>query len=302
MPTPLSKFAALFVRRPSEVRVGPYVLGAKLGEGAMGAVYRARHATTQAEVAIKVLTGAPDAERIARFEREFEVARRLCSPNIVAVYDSGRTSNGMPYYAMEYVEGCDLEALVATCGPLSPGRVVRLLQQVCAALADVHAAGLVHRDVKAANVGVTADDLVKLYDFGIVKVLGGDPGATAPGVMVGTPIALAPEAITTPDEVDARTDLYAVGALAYFLLTGTDVFPARNVIEMCSHHLFSTPEAPSTRRGAPIPADLEAVILRCLAKEPADRPQTAAELGALLDACACPADWHDADAARASAA
>jgi serine/threonine protein kinase len=291
--------------RATAERLGPYVLGPKIGQGGMGAVYRARHAGMKRTVAIKMLgNDASQSSDPVRFEREVQLARRLGSPNIVTIYDHGRTPKGTPYYVMEYVDGYDLENLVATFGPLPPARVVHLLRQICDALAAVHDAGLVHRDVKPANVGLTAGggsfDVVKLFDFGLVKQMDpplGAPSSTLANAVIGTPGYLAPEAITSPDAIEARSDLYAVGALAYYLLTGTRVFQGNNAIVVCAQHLQSTPQPPSERAGRPIPADLEALVLRCLEKDPARRPQSARALQAQLAACACANDWQEQDAA-----
>jgi serine/threonine protein kinase len=281
----------------SNGRCGPYVLGEKIGEGGMGAVYRARHAMIGREVAIKILPAErTDEESLARFEREAKITSRLESSNTVAVHDYGRTSDGRAYYAMELVEGQDLERLVRTYGPQRPRRVVRILRQLCRALEEAHDSGLVHRDVKPANIALCeragVKDVVKLFDFGLVAELD-QAHSVDDDVLVGTPAYLAPEAILSPRTIDARADLYAVGAVAYWLLTGTPVFEGSSIVEICSHHIHTAPDAPSSRLAHDLPAELEAIILRCLAKDPSDRWSSARELRLALEACE-----HEAPAAK----
>jgi len=290
-------------RRASEAqKLGQYTLGEKVGEGGMGAVYRASHALMKREVAIKLLPleRAGDAA-IRRFEREVQLTSRLTSPNTIAIYDYGRTADGVFYYVMEFIDGYSLEDLVRSFGPLPPGRTIRICAQICLALAEAHGIGLIHRDIKPANVALCeragVHDVVKVLDFGLVKELGTEVGATATATLTGTPLYLAPEAITSPDAVDARTDLYALGAVAYYLLTGTHVFGGTTIVEVCSHHLSRAPEPPSARLGAPVPRDLEAIVLRCLAKAPADRYPSARSLHEALLACGEAEDWTEEDAA-----
>ena len=285
------------------LQLGQYTLEEKLGEGGMGVVYRARHAMLRRPTAVKLLpperAGARD---LQRFEREVQATALLSHPNTVAIYDYGRTPDGIFYYAMEYLEGLDLEALVERFGPQAPGRVVHLLSQVAGALGEAHAASLIHRDVKPGNVILCqrggAPDVAKVVDFGLVRELAGVGEGTASAVDVvrGTPLYLSPEAITRPEAVDGRSDLYAVGALGYFLLTGRHVFEGATVVEVCSHHLHSRPEPPSSRLGLPLPSDVEAVVLSCLEKAPERRPQSAAELVERLEACALSSPWTERDA------
>jgi eukaryotic-like serine/threonine-protein kinase len=279
-------------------KLGQYTLGAKIGEGGMGAVYRASHAMMKREVAIKLLPAdRAGKEGLVRFEREVQLTSRLNSPNTIAIYDYGRTPQGVFYYVMEYIDGFSLEDLVAKFGPLPPGRVVHLVKQVCAALSEAHSIGLIHRDIKPANIALCERagvfDVVKVLDFGLVKELGTDSASTTTAALTGTPLYLAPESITAPDKVDNRSDLYAVGGVAFWLLTGTHVFEGSTIVEVCSHHLHTKPETPSVRLGQPVPADLEAVILKCLEKEPAKRYASADELAHALDACDSAEDWSD---------
>ncbi|HET6333575.1 MAG TPA: serine/threonine-protein kinase [Polyangiales bacterium] len=290
----LAYVARLIQRRRSgrDQLLGAYRLDEKIGEGGMGIVYKASHTLLQRPAAIKVLPAKRAGERDRRrFEREVQLTSRLTHPNTISIYDYGRTPTGSFYYAMEYVDGCDLQTLVERDGPQDPARVARVLAQLASALSEAHRTGLIHRDIKPANVmlcergGVA--DVVKVLDFGLIKEIDGGRGADTEADserLVGTPLYMSPEALTEPNSVDARSDLYAVGALGYFLLTGQPPFAGRTVLEVCSHHLRSTPMTPSERLGAELPQELEALILACLAKSPEDRPESAAALErALLD-------------------
>jgi hypothetical protein len=291
-------------------RLGQYTLIEKLGEGGMGVVYRASHSMLRRPTAVKLLP--PDrlgAESVARFEREVQLTARLTHPNTIRVFDYGRTPGGVFYYAMEYLDGASLADVVAEGGPMPPERVIHVLDQVAGALTEAHRVGLIHRDIKPANIFLIEQggepDVAKVLDFGLVKQVsapgGGDetqPALSRVDSLTGTPLYMAPEAIATPDLVDARTDLYALGAVGYFLLTGVDVFTGRSVLEVCSHHLQTQPEPPSQRMGAPVPADLEALILSCLAKDPAARPADARALRRALRACLGAGAWSEEDARR----
>jgi serine/threonine protein kinase/CHASE1-domain containing sensor protein len=268
------------------LRLGQYTLIEKLGEGGMGVVYRGKHALLRRPTAIKLLPPTRrNAHQLARFEREVQMTSRLAHPNTISIYDYGRTPEGIFYYAMEYLDGITLEDLVAAEGPLPAGRVIRILEQVAGALAEAHDLGLIHRDIKPANIMLTRRggiaDFVKVLDFGLVKesenASDNAPSLSRGVPLLGTPLYLAPEAITS-GELDARADLYALGAVAYYLVCGATVFEGASVVEVCLHHLNSTPVAPSQRGGHPVPARLEALILQCLAKKPDDRPQSAAQL------------------------
>jgi serine/threonine-protein kinase len=285
-------------------RLGQYVLGELIGEGGMGAVYRAEHALLRRPTAVKVLSPErAGRESIARFEREVTLTARLTHPNTVAIYDYGRTRDGLFYYAMEYLDGLSLEELVKRFGPQPPGRVVHVLAQAASALAEAHALGLIHRDVKPANLlfcerGGTPDT-VKLLDFGLVKNLEpeGAPTLTHTNSITGTPLYMAPEAITDPSSVDARTDLYGLGGVGYYLLTGRPPFEGKSVLEICGHHLHTTPAPPRDLVRTPIPVELEALVLQCLAKKPEERPSDALKVSEALADCARSVPW-DAAAAR----
>jgi serine/threonine-protein kinase len=273
-------------------RFGQYVLERKIGEGAMGVVYRATHAMLRRPAAIKLLLKDRASEAdLARFEREVQLTSRLVHPNTISIFDYGRTAEGVFYYVMEYLDGLDLQSLVDRYGPVEPARAIHILAQISGALAEAHALGLIHRDIKPANIVLTErpdePDVVKVVDFGLVKSFGGNLAASAAGdAIVGTPLYMAPEAISRPDTIDGRSDLYAVGAVAYFLLTGRQVFEAASVLEVCSKHMLETPVPPSQRLGNALPADLEAIVLGCLAKDRDARPASAASLRFALLACA----------------
>jgi serine/threonine-protein kinase len=282
-------------------RLGQYTLEEKIGEGGMGVVYRARHALLRRPTAIKLLS--PDRaslQDVRRFEREVQLTSMLTHPNTVAVYDFGHTHDGVFYYAMEHLDGISLHDLVERDGQQSPGRVIHILMQLAGALAEAHAVGLVHRDVKPANVFLCErggiPDFVKVLDFGLVKHAGKtDPTMSRVDAITGTPHYMAPESITAPETVDARVDIYAVGAVGYYLLTGDTVFEGNNLVEICSHHLHSSPEPPS-RRSSEISPALEKVILQCLEKSREARPASAGALIELLRAC--PSNWDTTTAQR----
>jgi serine/threonine protein kinase len=287
-------------RAANETQLGPYTLQRKLGQGGMGVVFEARHSLLRRRAAVKMLPAerAGD-EAYARFEREVQVTAQLSHPNIVQVYDYGRTDEGSFYYAMEYLDGVDLERLVHEHGPLPAARVAHILLQAAEALAEAHAAGVIHRDIKPANLVLCnhprRPDLLKVVDFGLVKDLRqSDPAVTDINVISGTPLYMAPETVTAPDAVDGRADLYALGAVAYFLLTGNPPFTGKNVIEVMGQHLHATVTPPSEL--CAVPSDLEAILLACLAKDPADRPQSAAELVDRLEGCRDAASWKRAEA------
>jgi len=291
-------------------RLGQYTLEEKLGEGGMGVVYRASHAMLRRPTAIKLLL--PDragSTALMRFEREVQRTAMLTHPNTVTVFDYGRTTDGVFYYAMELLEGASLDELVKVSGPQPEERVIHLLEQVAASLAEAHDARLIHRDIKPGNILVVdrggISDLVKVVDFGLVKDVGSpasdsaptEPALTVADAITGTPLYMAPESIVAPETVDARADLYALGAVGYWLLTGTHVFGGTKVVEVCAQHLHAIPEQPSARLRAPVAADLEALLLACLAKRPEDRPASAHLLRERLLACAAAGRWTNARAA-----
>jgi serine/threonine-protein kinase len=283
------------VREASQL--GQYTLLEKIGEGGMGTVYRASHAMLRRPTAVKLLPpGQAGTERLQRFEREVQLTSRLTHPNTISIFDYGRTPDGVFYYAMEYLEGLNLEDLARHDGPQPAGRVVHVLRQVAGSLAEAHEVGLIHRDVKPANVILVAQrggasDVAKVVDFGLVKDLDQATDLSREDRIAGTPLYLAPEAITAPGRVGARSDLYSLGCVGYYLLTGRPVFEGRNVVEVCGHHLHTKPVTPSDRLGQPVPAGLERLLLACLEKEPSRRPSFAGEFLETLDALADVPSW-----------
>ena len=274
--------------------LGSYQLGELLGRGGMGEVYKAKHRMLARPAAIKLirtetLGGVGDElSRLAvtRFRREAEAAANLRSQHTVELYDFGVTEDGTLYLVMEFLDGMDLETLVRENGPLQAGRVVYILRQVCDSLEEAHARGFVHRDIKPANIhlGIVGlhHDFVKVLDFGLVKEVSsesvGTSMATIPGQMaMGTPAYMAPE-MALGEAIDGRADIYALGCVAYFLLTGQLVFEAEKAFQMIAKHLQSAPVPPSQRTDRPVSAEMERLILKCLAKDPNDRPQSAADL------------------------
>jgi len=273
------------------MQLGQYTLEEKIGEGGMGVVYLARHALLRRPTAVKLLPAdKAGAQAVARFEREVQQTSRLTHPNTVAIYDFGHTADGVFYYAMEYLEGIALDELVQIDGPQPVERVVHIVAQAADALAEAHRFDLVHRDVKPANIVLCTrgdvPDVVKVLDFGLVKDITApkDSALTAATTLTGPPLYMAPESLADPETIDPRADIYALGAVAYFLLTGQPVFEGKTVVEICGHHLHTAPTPPSEILGKPL-GDIEKVVLACLSKSPGERPQRAGDLRAALLAC-----------------
>ncbi len=300
------------VRRAREL--GSYRLEALLGRGGMGEVFRASHQMLARPAAVKMIRPevigehAPDKARVIleRFRREAEASATLRSPHTISLYDFGMAQDGTFFLVMELLEGLDLERLVERFGPLPPERAVHLLCQVCHSLEEAHRRGMIHRDIKPSNIftcrmGLEVD-FVKVLDFGLVKLPedGGPEAAklTAPNATAGTPAFIAPEVVHGEHSVDARVDIYALGCVAYWLLTGQLVFEARQPLQQLLRHLNEAPVPPSRRVELPIPGPLDDVVLACLAKDPAARPATAAELATRLQAALGPARWEAAQAAE----
>jgi eukaryotic-like serine/threonine-protein kinase len=285
-------------------KLGQYLLRRQLGAGGMGEVYYAEHRLLRRPAAIKLIRAdrAGDAKNLLRFEREVQITATLTHPNTVQVFDYGHAEDGTFYYVMEYLPGLTLDQLVKEHGPLPAARAVHFLRQICAALREAHAVGLIHRDIKPGNVMICArggiPDIAKLLDFGLVLPLGSataDEKLTQEGAIAGTPAYMSPEQAGGQDLLDARSDIYSVGALAYFLITGQPPFAGRSWVKMLAAHLYETPE-PLTERCPDVPADLEAVALRCLAKNPADRFQDAASLESALVECQRCGTWTTQEA------
>ncbi len=284
-------------------QLGQYTLESKLGEGGMGVVYRARHGMMRRPTAVKLLKPEQTAQtNLKRFEREVQLTARLTHPHTITIFDYGRTPDGIFYYAMELLDGASLARVVATAGPLPASRVAHVLYHVAGALTEAHDIGLIHRDIKPANIILCRQggmhDFPKVVDFGLVKDLepGAAAGLTRADVVAGTPLYLAPEAINAPETLSGQADLYSLGAVGYFALTGTSVFEGRTLVEVCSHHLHTAPEPPSERLRHPVPTDLESLVLDCLEKDPARRPAGAREVRRRLEACAAFGGWTAEDA------
>ena len=293
--------------------MGSYRLVEKLGQGGMGEVWRAQHRMLARPAAVKLIRSASlgsdpssAAQLVARFEREAQATALLQSPHTVEVYDFGTAEDGTFYYVMELLEGIDLEHLVGRFGPLPPERVIHILRQVCTSLAEAHRRGMVHRDIKPANIYLCQRaleaDFVKVLDFGLVKQRSvpsspDDLRLSQTGVIHGTPSYLAPEVARGDDGADGRADLYAVGCVAFWLLTGRLVFARDSYPAMLLAHATTVPSPPSTCTEQPIPPALDRIVLACLAKEPADRVQSAEELMAHLTAVEVATPWTGARAA-----
>jgi len=264
----------------------------------MGEVWLAEHRLLKRPCAVKFIRPelAAHPTSAARFTREVRAVTGLTHLNTVRVYDYGQAADGSFYYVMEYLDGPTLEELVRRTGPLPPGRVVYLLRQLCGALTEAHAAGLVHRDLKPGNVIVARlggqRDVAKLLDFGLVQDLSGavDGQLTQIGTVLGTPHYMSPEQAAGESAVDARSDVYSLGAVAFFALTGRPPFQGKTFGQLLAAHR-SEPPPPLTDFRPDVPADLSAVIARCLAKDPADRFPTTAAIDRALGECCCSADW-----------
>lgn len=290
--------------------LGGYRLEHLLGRGGMGEVWRASHHTLARPAAIKVIRpgvvgGDPlrAAAAVARFETEAQIIASLESPHTIRLYDFGTTDDGNVFYVMELLDGVDLEALVRRQGPMPPGRVVHILRQVCASLAEAHQRGLVHRDIKPANIYLCRQglelDVVKVLDFGLATMRSDRALTTGGDAVVGTPDYMAPESTERGGVVDGRSDLYAVGCLAYWLLTGRVVFPRENVADVLQAHRRDAPQPPRLVSPAIVPAELERVILACLEKSPGDRPASALVLAEELASLAQTTPWSQSQAAAA---
>jgi hypothetical protein len=305
----LSSIACYVIHRlrseVSSIRsLGQYQLERKLGEGSMGVVYQATHGMLKRPTAVKLLRPELGGREVHDlFRREVQLTAKLTHPNTIRIYDYGRTPEGLFYYAMELLDGASLQDIVEATGPQPVPRVVHILRDVALALDEAHSVGLIHRDVKPSNIMLArrggADDVVKVVDFGLVKRLqdDDDPETSDTRSIKGTPHYLSPEGVNTPDEVDARSDLYSLGAVGYYSLTGRPVFEADTVFEVCMQHVQAAPAALSEARGEPIPKELERLILSCLAKRKDDRPESAQALADALDQLDLPR-WTRADAER----
>ncbi len=292
--------------------MGSYKLIELLGRGGIGEVWLAKHRLLARPAAIKLLSpqvlgsmtdGSLNKLALKRFEREAQATAALGSPHTIRLYDFGTTDEGSFYYAMELLDGFDLESLVARFGPVSPARAIDFLKQACNSLADAHHHGLIHRDVKPSNIYVCRlgiqYDFIKVLDFGLVKLdhsSDQETQLTREGLTTGTPAYLSPEVALGQGEVDARTDIYSLGCVAYWLVTGQLVFEGKTPMQVVLDHIQTAPIPPSQRTELEIPSALEEIILSCLEKKPEKRPQTALELGARLAACEIREPWTQEDA------
>jgi serine/threonine-protein kinase len=272
-------------------QLGQYTLDRKIGEGGMGAVHIAHHALLRRPTAIKLLPpGKVGDEALARFEQEVQQMATLSHPNTVVVFDYGRSADGIFYYAMEYLDGIDLEKLVHKYGKQSPRRTAHILAQVCGALEEAHARGLVHRDIKPHNIILCErggmPDVAKVVDFGLVKQITADTGMS--GQILGTPAYIAPEAVTG-ESVGPPADIYSLGAVGFHLLMGRRLFDGKTSVELCVQHVTASPPPIDA------PAALATLIASCLAKSPATRP-TATTLARELRELALDDDWDEARA------
>jgi serine/threonine-protein kinase len=286
-------------RQIKEARqLGQYRLVRQVGTGGMGEVYLAEHQLLKRPCALKLIRSACAADPTTqeRFEREVRLTATLSHPNTVEIYDYGRSEDGTYYYVMEYLSGLSLADLVERHGPLPPARAVFLLRQVCGALREAHGAGLIHRDIKPSNIFAARrggmGDIAKLLDFGLVLPAASSGAAqlSGEGRILGTPLFMSPEQATGSQELDERSDIYALGAVAYFLLTGRSPFEGESGIRLLIAHARD-PVIPPSRVRTGIPRDLELVVLRCLAKDPAERFPDAEDLRRALVECACAEDW-----------
>jgi eukaryotic-like serine/threonine-protein kinase len=286
--------------------LGSYRLVERIGEGGMGEVWAAEHQILARKAAIKLIrpqgsSGQDPDVAVGRFQREAQAIASLQSPHTVYLYDFGVSHDGRLYYAMELLDGLSLEALVTSFGPQPAARVVRILMQVCNSLEEAHHQGLVHRDLKPSNVMLCkvalTHDVVKVLDFGLAKFTRSTELSqlTRVGTATGTPGYIAPEVAIGESSIDGRADIYSLGCVAYFLLTGAQVFDDRSPIKLAIQHVREMPVPPSARTTLPIPDALERIVLHCLAKAPADRPRSAAVVRTMLDTCPV-ARWTDEDA------
>jgi len=298
-----SSLWAVRLQRREARRMGPYTLERELGEGGISRVYLARHSHLKRPVAVKVLKAAlASDEMVTRFEREVQLCSRLTHPNTIDIYDYGRTREGTFYYAMEFLDGLSLEQLVEREGRLPASRAVHILRQVCGSLKEAHERGLVHRDVKPHNLMLCRHggelDVVKVLDFGLVKELANDHtrDITQFARVLGTPLYMAPERIRNPADADARSDIYALGAVAFFLLAGRKLFEAQGEHDLV-YQVLNAPAPTLAEAGvADAPPALDALVARCLAKDREVRPRSIAEVAAVLAEVGLERPWREEDA------
>jgi tRNA A-37 threonylcarbamoyl transferase component Bud32 len=309
--------SAMFQRMGRQLKqaraLGSYELIEQLGAGGMGSVWRARHRFLARDAAVKLVrrealgdTDAAAQSQMRRFEREAQATALLRSQHSIRLFDFGTADDGSFYYVMELLEGRDLESVVKEFGPLAPERVTFLLKQICHSLSEAHARGMVHRDIKPANIFLCRMglefDFVKVLDFGLVQTRKPDPSAALTETLItaqqliGTPAYMAPEVILGKDDVDRRADVYAIGCVAYYLLTGTRVFEDGNQMQALIDHVHTEPVPPSIRLGRPLPAELDRLVIDCLRKKPDDRPRDAGDVLNRIGGEAFSAAWSNVQA------
>jgi serine/threonine-protein kinase len=278
--------------------MGPYRLLRQIGEGAISNVYLAQHRMLKRPAAVKVLKMQSTKEEwTARFQREVQLTSSLHHPNTITIYDYGLGPGGEFWYAMEYLEGLSLADLVERYGPVPPARTAFILRQACASLWEAHSCDLVHRDIKPQNIMLCEirgeRDFVKVLDFGLVKQISGDQTRDLTGTMriLGTPLYMSPERIRNPSDADGRADIYALGAVGFFLLTGKRLFETETEHDLTYHVLHTVPRLASECSPFVVPAELDALIGRCLEKDPAARPQSIAEVASILDGVLVHKPW-----------
>ena len=283
------------------MQLGQYTLGRKIGEGGMGAVYHAHHALLRRPTAVKLMQPRLGADALDRFEREVQAMSQLTHPNTVAVFDYGRNPDGALYYAMEYLGGTNLEDLVRIHGPQPANRVIDILIQVCGALQEAHEQSLIHRDIKPPNILLCErggiPDVAKVVDYGLVKQITQDTTQSTQ-VILGTPHYIAPEIVTDPSSISPAVDLYALGAVGYYLLAGKRVFEGKTAVEVLVQHRMHVPKRPSEVAKIETSTELEDILLKCLAKNPKERYVSARELAEALERLPRSNGWNRDEATK----
>ncbi|MGD8868138.1 MAG: serine/threonine-protein kinase [Gemmatimonadales bacterium] len=280
-------------------QLGAYIIEKEIGRGGMGMVFVARHTLMCRPSAVKVMQAVPGEGEasLLRFEREVQLSAKLTHPNTITVYDFGRTESDTFYYAMEYLEGLNLDDLVLRFGPIPPERTTFIMLQVCGSLAEAHANNIVHRDIKPSNIFLTCRgglyDFAKVLDFGLAKriIAEGDRRITGTGIVMGTPQFIAPESVAGLELIDGRADLYSLGGVAFWLLSGAPLFEADDPIDLMVQHVTAQPKRVSDVSEFSVPPALDDIVLKCLEKDPEDRFQSATELATALRDIVFPEPW-----------